>query len=186
MAAIDLCTVDAVKAMMDPPLTVTTEDALIGTIVTASSQYILTATSRSFTPATFTKRFNGTGADRLFLPENPVLTVSSLIIDGSSVPAAANAQSFGYLFDDFCLYLTSGTFSRGIQNVTVSWQAGYAAVPADVAQACVELAVYAYRERSRVGMTSKTVQQMVTAFDKRSIPARVADVIQMYNQVAPG
>lgn len=119
-----LTTLAAVKAYLG--LGTAGQDALIPVLIARESGQVERWTGRQFPVVTRTsERLNGTGSRGLALPDSPILSVSSLLVDGVEISAAANAQSTGYLFDDDCLYLTGATFPRGYQNVECSWVAGY-------------------------------------------------------------
>ena len=96
----------------------------------------------------YTKTFNGIGGHRMSIPDRPVTAVSSVTVDGITIPPAVVPTTPGYLFDTKYLYVTkagnwsNGQFStdqfvRGVQNVTVSYTAGFAQIPADIQNACM-------------------------------------------------
>ena len=74
-----------------------------------------------------------------------------------------------------------GSFRRGIQNVVIAYTAGYASIPLDLNQACVELVCDKYAKRKRIDEKSQTTgQQMTAAYDLSDISARVKTVINSY------
>ena len=58
----------------------------------------------------------------------------------------------------------------------VTYTAGYAATPPEIAQACIELVCLRYKERDRIGQVSKNLAGEVVAFSQKDMPADVADV----------
>ena len=91
----------------------------------------------------YTKTFNGLGGQRMLIEDRPLTAVSSVTIDGISIPAAVVPTVPGYLFNDKFVFITKGgnwsngqfsadQFMRGVQNVTISYTAGFAQVPADI------------------------------------------------------
>lgn len=68
----------------------------------------------------------------------------------------------------------------------VAYTAGYAATPPDVAQACIELVCQRYRERTRIGETSRAVSggEIVT-YSQQDMSAHVKLLLAQYRIVAP-
>jgi hypothetical protein len=183
MAAGDLTTLANVKGWLSPPLTATTDDALLTGLVTAASQFIQTWLNRSLAVATYVETRNGTGARRLFLKYRPVLAVAALTIDGNAIPAAAGGP--GYVFDDVSLWLIDTVFRRGIMNIGVTYSAGYAATPPELEQACIELVCLRYRERDRIGQVSKNLAGEVVSFTQKDMPADVQTILDQYRNQVP-
>jgi hypothetical protein len=132
----DLTTLDAVKAFL--VVTTSNQDALISRLISRESRLIEEWCGRSsFSPVTRTaQRINGSGSSMLPLPDAPILSVSVLSDCGTQIPVSASAGSYGYTFDESRLYLNGGVFSRGRQNITCTYTAGYqasetATIPSD-------------------------------------------------------
>ncbi len=120
----DLTTVAAVKAFLS--ITVSTQDALIASLIPRNSRQIENYTQREFPAVTRTEqKLNGTGSATLVLPDGPVLEVTYLEVDGVEIPASTSSTTYGYQYDDFAIYLIGAIFPRGRRNVTVSYSAGY-------------------------------------------------------------
>lgn len=121
----DLTTLTAVKQYL--VLTSTGSDPLIQSLIPRESRAIERYTGFRFPVVERTGvRLNGTGTSLLMLPDQPILSVSALSIDGVDVPAADSSSGTGYQFDESTLYLASGQrFPMGRMNVQCSWIAGY-------------------------------------------------------------
>jgi hypothetical protein len=120
----DLTTLAAVKLYTGQ--TGNGADALLARLITRESRAIEQWTQRRFPGVTMTAvKLNGTGSDRLMLPETPIIDVSALSIDGITVPVSADGTSYGYTHDDEMLHLVGAKFPYGRLNVTCSWNAGY-------------------------------------------------------------
>lgn len=107
-------------------------DALLARLITAVSTYIQTWLNRTIRNLPYTETRSGLGMPTMMLGHSPVTSVSSLTIDGQTVPARAalvlpqTAASWsGYVFDEVRLMLSGWCFSRGFNNVTVSYAAGF-------------------------------------------------------------
>ncbi|HZL59440.1 MAG TPA: hypothetical protein VFC38_07040 [Stellaceae bacterium] len=186
MAIGDLTTLANVKAWLSPPLTTTNDDALLTRLVTAASQFIQSWLGRTIAEATYMETRDGPGGTRLFLRNRPVVSVAAVTVDGVAVPASSPPPTgAGYLFDDSSLYLVGHAFSRGRQNVTVNYTAGFAATPPEIEQACIALVALRYKERDRIGQVSKNLGGEVVAFAQKDVPADVATLLAQYKNTAP-
>lgn len=121
-----LTTLNAVKSYLT--ITSTAQDALITTLIARESALIEQWTGRTFPSVSNTrKRLNGTGGTIMVLPDNPIISVSELIIAGKTITASADGIQSGFLFDDTALFMIGDRFPAGRQNVQCSWEAGYLA-----------------------------------------------------------
>lgn len=182
-----LCALADVKTYLG--VTTTNTDAALTALITNVSAAIENYCNRTFAQATYTDTYNGNGRPSLYLREGPVTAVSAVTVDGVSVPAAASATASGYVFDDSMLYLRAGCpdrFNRGVQNVTVSYTAGYSAIPQDVNQACVEWVAFKFAKRSRIDEKSQTLGTAQTqAYDLSDMPASVKSALSSYIRFTP-
>jgi uncharacterized phiE125 gp8 family phage protein len=186
MAAGDLTTLANVKAWLSPPLTATVDDALLARLVTAASQFIQTWLNRTILLQTYAETRNGPGSTRLFLRNRPVTAVSALTIDGVAIPPSHPAPTgAGYLFDDSSLYLVGYLFRRGVQNIQVTYTAGFAEIPPELEQACIELVALRYKERDRIGQVSKNLGGEVVSFTQKDLPPDVATLLNQYLSLVP-
>lgn len=174
-----LCALADVKTYLG--ITDTNSDAVLTALIAGASAMMETYCNRVFAQASYTETRNGNGGYRLFLATAPVTAVASVTIDGTAVPAAAGSMAPGYLFDDLMIYLRQRCFTCGVQNVVVSYTAGYATIPADLTQACVELVAAKYAKRNRIDKTSETLgSQQTQAYSVADMPASVKTVLNNY------
>jgi len=188
MAAGDLTTLADVKAWLQTGQSAfpTTDDALLTRLITATSQYIQTWLNRQIAIADYLEVRDGTGSQRLQFACFPVVAVSSLTIDGQAVPPATASSMAGYSFSQTQLTVCGYSFTRGAQNISVSYTAGYSTTPPDVAQACIELVALRYRERTRVGEVSRALGGAETvSYATKDMSDDVKTLLQQYRLVAP-
>ncbi len=157
MAFGDLTTLGEVKAWLQtgqaafPP----TDDALLRRLITAASQFIQKWLNRTIAAADWYEVRDGTGGQRLIFGNFPVTAVLSLSIDGIAIPPVANTggSGAGYVFSPTELALWGYVFTRRPQNVVITYTAGYAVIPPDVASALVSVR---YRVRLAAAKRSRT------------------------------
>jgi hypothetical protein len=161
MAFGDLTTLDDVKAWLqtgqDPYPS--TDDALLARLITGASQFVQSWLQRQIAPSDWQEVRDGTGGQRLAFANFPVTAVLSLSIDGLEIPASPSDGGYGagYVFSPTELALRGYVFTRRAQNVIVSYTAGFAATPLDIAQACIELVSLRYRERAHISEVSSAL-----------------------------
>ncbi len=180
----DLTTLPAVKQWLN--LTSTNDDALLTTLITAASTFIQSWLGRTIAAASYAETRDGTGGQRLQFRNNPVTAVASLSIDDQVIPASTSSFMAGYVFSATQIDVRGYHFTRRALNVAISYTAGYATTPPDLAEACTELVGQRYRERSRIGLTSETINDVrAVTYTIKDIPGYVMLVMQQYRQVAP-
>jgi hypothetical protein len=206
----DLCSLADVKAWLStggpgspfPSL----DDALLARLITAESQAIANWLNRPILAADWIEVKDGLSGpfgpreSRFQFGVLPVTAVALVVVAGVTIPpiptppAASVGQasvSFypseaGYVFSPTRLVIRGYDVPRRAQCVTLQYTAGYANVPPDVAQACIELVALRYRERGRIGEVSKHLGDGSTvAYDRSDIPAKIRTILQPYRLVAP-
>ena len=190
MAFGDLTTLDDVKAWLQTGTDAypSTDDVLLGRLITAASQFIQTWLNRQIALGDWQETRDGTGGQRLAFANIPVTAISSLSIDGLEIPPAPSPGGFGagYVFSPTELALRGYVFTRRAQNVIVTYTAGYAATPPDVAQACIELVAQRYSERTRIGEVSRAISGTETvSYSQQDMSEDVKLLLAQYRVVVP-
>lgn len=166
--------------------------ALIPKVSAAIESYC----ARTFGQATYTESRNGNGSDRIAVKNRPLTGVTSVSINTLSVPAAPDAASFGYVFDDTFIYIRAGQklspppagsqggfpyrFERGVQNVVLVYTAGFGTVPADVNQAACEWISFKTAKRGRPDKKNEVLAQQTVGFDLSGMPDMVKTLLAPY------
>jgi uncharacterized phiE125 gp8 family phage protein len=160
-----------------------TDDALLTRLTTQAAESIERSAGRVFGTASYTETSNGTGADFLVLGNRPVTAVASVVIDGVTIPESTSSLVAGWLIASPWKIALRGSyaFTAGVQNVTIGYTAGYATIPADLTQACVLIAALLYKQRDRLGLSSKGVGGESIAFDTVEFPPSVQATINNHS-----
>jgi hypothetical protein len=182
-----LTTLANVKGWLGLPDSNVNADDLLTRLITAASAVIESFLSRTIGVTTYTQRFSGLGANSQVqvLPQYPVTSVSSVVIDGVNISAVSGPGAPGYDFDDYAVYLIGYEFTRGKLNVSITWQAGYATVPEDIAQACIELIGSKFKGKDRIDEISKVIQGMQVNFRINDFSPAVKSALLPYRRIAP-
>jgi hypothetical protein len=187
----DLCTLAELKAWL--PNQGSNDDTALQSLISNGSLQILQYMDRPHILAgvigSVNEAYDGNGSDRL-LPRNfPVISVTAVSVDGVAIPQSlgfsSGTQTAGYLWDSRRILLRGFRFCRGVQNVAVSYTAGYTSVPLDLKQAALEAFALTYRQRTHIGEKSNSMGGQVTlSFDMSEVPARSMCVFGQYRRIA--
>jgi hypothetical protein len=161
-------------------------NALLTNLVTAASHYIQTWLNRQIAAADYLEVRDGTGGLRMQFACFPVSAVLSLTIDGQVIPRAISTCEAGYSFSQTQISVRSYIFGCGIQNVVITYTAGYPITPPEIAQACIELVALRYRERTRIGEVSKSSGGAETVtYSQKDLSDGIKSLLQQYRLVTP-
>lgn len=132
-SAVDLARLADVKTWLG--VASSDDDLLLAQLITHVSRAILDHIGRpSVAPALYTESFDGRNETSVLLGQWPVCDVLSCKIDGAEILLATAMERTGYVVDSTPrgspgqmqrLSLRGGTFGYGIQNVTITYSAGY-------------------------------------------------------------
>lgn len=214
MAAGDLTTLARLKVMLGIDVTEISADPVLSLLITSQSALFLQQIDRPLAIASYTETLDGHserikqrlgygshafafggfsttrgGGYAITLRYTPVVSITSLTIDGNPIPQGSSAntpaQVDGWTINEDriemlgCTYL----FTPGIGNVVINYTAGYAATPADVEQAIWELVDYRYKERDHRGQRSKDIGGGQTVyFQMDGVPPSVQTTIDQYKR----
>ncbi len=170
------------------------DDALYGVftpLIEAASAAIRRYCRRDFSSQEYTEEFDGDNSSALFLRQTPVTAVDAVTVNGTVLDASAfhwNARGRVALADqlDSAAILWRGRFPEGVQNVSVTYTAGYAAVPADIQSACADLVTFWYNRGKNLGIASKSAGKGTTSYTEEEIPSPIRVVLNRYYNAAPG
>lgn len=123
----DLTTLARTKQYLQGVAGVNGVDVTLAQLITAASGLACQFCSRNFQRVSYSGlRLNGSGTDRQAMPNNPIVSVSAVSVDGYAYSASADAIATGYQYDQKFIYLFGGPIFRMAQrNVLVSFIAGY-------------------------------------------------------------
>lgn len=195
---IDLTTVAAVSAYMGGDNSASA--SLIQSLITAASAFAEQYCSRDFRLLERTERYNGLGTQRIILRVAPVSAVASLTIDGTPITARATELGYGFVFDDTGTLYVDGcyVFSRGWQNISVTYTAGWVTpgqaaatsppgtvtLPLDMQQAVIEMVALKFKaQRNNIGIAARQIAGETISYTQADIPKSAQPVFDFYSRV---
>jgi hypothetical protein len=166
--------------------TVMPADTLLARMITAVSRFVETWIGYPVASQSYALVLDGHGGDVLALGGKPPLTaVASLVIDGVAIPLAALVTDSGYRFSPSSVWVQGYLFTRGRGNIELACTRGWAATPADLEQAVIEVIAVRFKERDHIGQDSASMQGQNITFSTRDVPADVKRVLDSYKKVVP-
>jgi len=155
-------------------------------LITAFSAAFRSETSRDITIQSYSRTFDGLNNTRIMVPQYPIVTVESVSICGRPIAAQSAFGLPGFRFDQMSIILNGYRFDRGEANISVSWHAGFATVPADIEQAINDWVSLKYANRGdRAGWSSMTLAGQTVALITKAMPDFVMRVANSYRSVVP-
>jgi len=181
----DLATVPDLAAWLGPSPPTAETTAQLQRLLTGVSVWIQSWLSRNIPSQSYTETRDGYGGTRMTLGAFPVTAVSSVVVDGVSIPASSGASIPGWFLANDAVVLRGYRLNVGEANVTVTYTAGFVTVPPDLVQACLELASMRWKERERIGHVSKSIGGETVTFSIKDMPDSVRTILQQYREVVP-
>ena len=165
-------------------ITSSADDALLTRLISAASDYIQTWLNRTIASQAYSEVRDGPGGSRLMFSNYPVTAVASVKVDGITVPQSTTVLVPGWVSSGTSLAMRGGwAFSSGLQNVEISYTAGFAIVPNEIEQAAIELVGLRYKDKDRIGVTSKTLAGETISYSQKDFSDSVETTLKNYKKV---
>lgn len=175
-------TLSQLKTWLSIDSSITSDDALLQQLLDGATQLVKTYCNRDFARQTYTERFiNKKPGRQVLLGNHPVLTVSSFKVNGRELSVSTGQHIFGYTFDNLGIRLIGYAVMKD-DWLDVTYEAGFDVIPDDLINCVMKIAGVWYKEKDRIGISSKTVQVETVTFNN-NIPSDVKMVLNQYKAV---
>jgi len=167
-----LCTLAQVKTTLG--ITDSANDDILTRLINATTDYIESYCDRRFALTQYTDEYyNGYGDDELVLRQFPISEaeedVPTISFIDKGTETAVSIDDCEIYYDEGIIYYS--IFPKGRKNIKISYKAGYATIPADLAQACIEIVVANYNRSKTVAVKSESIgSYSVTYADVQASP----------------
>jgi hypothetical protein len=155
--------------------------------------------------------YDGGGNRRQFLRIRPIVSVQALAVDGIAIPASTGVNVPGYVVDgngksisirsgfggpgigqrltvgfNFLVHGNQWYFSDGVQNVAVTYSAGYTQTPVDIEMAVRQMVAVNYKRKQWIDQKSQAMAQGAgtVSFRDWEFPLEVRAVLDHYRRRA--
>lgn len=147
---------------------------------------------------TFTDTVSGNGSRRLFLNNFPIVSVTSVVVNGRTIPQSTAYGVAGWFIEDnktsiairdgsgsfssFCG--SSYSFAPGIGNVSVSYTAGYEETPSDLYEWSLKACTVLVNRRTREDQASQAIPNSgETSYRSWAFAPEVLAGLQPYRRI---
>jgi hypothetical protein len=195
----DLVTLSEYKAYKN--ISSTEQDSVINGLITRVSSFIKTYCGKTFVDYASVDKveyFDGVGIDKLFLDEQPVISITSIEIsnDGGLTYQTPLVEYTDYFVDYdigvvsalYSNFVLESTIAQGIsnRNVKVTYKGGYTTTPSDIKQAALDLIEY-YRNEEYTPRKQFQLAQVDNIGARTGtisdLPAHIARVLSLYREL---
>ena len=147
------------------------------------SKYFATMCNRDqFLAKSYTEYYDGNGDVFLFPLVRPIISVIS-IHDSSDWTWNSDSliSSSDYAIQNSnWIVMKDDVFSMGNRNIRLIYRAGYASIPDDLKQACIEEVLRRFRRRSDFDVTAKTIEDGTVTYTEKDLLAQTRRVLNKY------
>jgi gp6-like head-tail connector protein len=197
---------DDVKTWLQIALNNTDSDGLLQILINGVSAYITNRTGiASFTQVNiYNEIYNGNGAQRMFLKNYPIVSITSIQIGAYQVPKSTGLLNPGWFIEQdaksVALRYAGGAYSmapysifpqgfwRGIGNVQVIYKAGYTSVPYDLYECAMKICAINYKRQDWIDLASKSLgvsgSSGHTSYRSWARPPECEEVLKHYQRRA--
>jgi len=157
-------------------------DGLLKILISQYSDLIETYCHRHFSKGEYIETYDGDGSTKLFLNEFPIISIASLSIDS----IACDSGDYKVYASEGMIKLVDGSvFTKGNQNVEITYNAGYEAIPADIGLCCAKIVALTFKEidSDRIGIASQTFGDQNTSFIISQFPEDIKKILNAYKKV---
>lgn len=184
-----LVTLNAAKAYLKIPLAETSKDSHIELLINSASEYLERECDRVLKKVTGIVEYqDGNNTKVIVTKQWPITAVSELKLDssGSSAFGADTVVASGdraITDDDTAILLIADRTPRGQRTVKITYDAGYATIPADLQEACLWVVYWKDRIRDAgdIGRTTKNKEGESISY-LQDAPKDVRDAIARYKR----
>lgn len=179
----DLVSLSQVKQYLG--ITNDNSDGVLTTLISAYSAAARSFMNRDIEATDYTgEMYDGTGAQRMVLNNGPINSVASLSILPCYTNASPRVIDVTQLrLSGYMVTWPQGRFEEGLSNILISYNAGYAEVPDDIAQAVCEWVSVRFRTAEHVDYVSKGLAGETVTYLVKDMPDTVKLVFKQYRRV---
>jgi len=177
-----LCEINDVKKDMGIDVLETKQDEVIAALINAYSVAIENHLHKKIINRDLTEKYDGDGTAILWLDYYPINSITELKIDDEVI-----SSDDYYLYEKLGKIILDGlVFTKGYQNVEISYNVGYGAskdtIPTPIRQSCVAL-VHFYIKRHTIDYSETFDEGFVATLLGTDMPSFVLKWLDSYKKV---
>jgi|GEM_PF-1428286 len=162
-------------------ITTADDDTLIQKILTRTSTWIQKYCNRVFIAADYTEYYDGDGTKELLVNQYPINSIASMYDDYDRVFGSDTAITVADLvyYPEGRIVYPYNSFMRGQKNIKITYNAGYATIPADLEQACIKMVASEYL----VGQGALNTVEGATVDKPQRLKDEAMEVVNFYRRL---
>ena len=169
-----------IRSFLGIPTAQTAKDPLLESALDAYNKMIEDYLCVPMINLTYTaEKYDGDGTDTLFLKHYPIVSVTTLTLDGTAIVAA---DYLIYSTEGFIRY-DDGIFTKDYQNISITYSAGHGATRADVSDA-LKLALKTWVARvfkaENIDFSQRFDESSLANIKSQMMPWDVKQMIESY------
>lgn len=154
-----LCTLAEAKTMLG--ITGTDYDEILTRLINRGTDIIQNYCKRTFDDATYTEKWDGDNTGTYNVKHYPINSITGIYYLVSDY----DSDTWDTLDDDFYTYDSASgivycetPFHKGMyRNWKITYNGGYATIPQDIKEACVDIVTYLYNKKNSKGIKVERV-----------------------------
>lgn len=187
--ATELCPIATVKTLLG--ISTTQQDALLTIIKAQVEAWVMNYCGRDFIVQDYVEYYDGDDYNSLRLRQRPINSVAEINSDPARIFAAASiiptsdfiadAQTLRLGFVQLLTY----KFLRGAKSTKVTYNAGYATIPADLSFAVAQIVAKQFKviDKKLFAETTQTTGSMTVTLSIDTYPKDAMNVISSYRRI---
>lgn len=179
-----LCELDEVKRYLSIDGSAEEEGDLLEELIDNVSKMFETECDREFSSTEHTEYFSG-GGRRWIRPKHyPITAITSLWDDndwGWNNDDLVDTDEYKISNDERFVILKNTTFVNAVENVKVTYTAGYSTIPLDLKMVCIDEVARLYKARTQRHLTSySNTEGENLVFDPKAFSDTTKTVLKRY------
>jgi len=131
---------------------------------------------------------DGTGTDTVNLPQYPAVSLTTLRVNTTAITERDTILSVGWVLDkqNGIVTLVGYIFTKGVKNIELAYNAGFATIPEDLEQAAIEQAAWMFKQSApggnMLGVQAKNLADGSITYTARHLLPGVKDTLEVYKK----
>ena len=182
-----LTSLDNVKAFVSITGSTTADDDLLEDLINRLTKVFENYCGVTHFKATdYVEYIDGVGGSIMFLKNIPIISVTEIVYDPDWVWTSSEdiVDSDDYRINQDGLYVVNKSYwDGGLQSYKVTYNAGYATIPDDLEQSCIEEVWRKYKRRKELDVQIKTLEDGSQHFVNPSLMDSTVQVLSKYKRL---
>lgn len=129
--------------------------------------------------------YDGNGSNLLFPYKTPIISVTSIYDDHDWVYGVDTliASTSYKVVDNRRIYNKDGVFTKGNQNIKITYTAGYVSIPDDLKLACIREVLREFNRRKDFDVVAKSLDDGTINYVEKGLLKSSKDVLNKYRVI---